>query len=190
MPYKNPEDHKEKRKKYSRLFYLKNKKEINTRSKIYRNKNLEKEKLRAKKYYDTHKIEKHLARIKRRELRNLTERNRYQKIKFNPSYKLSKNIRTRLYLAVKKNYKRGSAVKDLGCSIDIFKNYLESKFKKGMTWKNWGKNGWHIDHIRPLKSFDLLNKEEFLQAVNYKNLQPLWAKENMQKGKKYDSTRS
>lgn len=101
-----------------------------------------------------------------------------------PSYKLSKNLRTRLYHAIRGNIKAGSAVKDMGCTAQELKQYLESKFQPGMTWDNYGKNGWHVDHIIPLKSFDLTQKEEFLKACRYTNLQPLWAKEHLEKTKK------
>ena len=88
-----------------------------------------------------------------------------------------------MYLAIKKNYKRGSTVRDLGCTIPELLIHIESQFKKGMTWSNWGMFGWHIDHIKPLYSFNLSNKEKFLEAVHYTNLQPLWAKENLVKNK-------
>ena len=37
-----------------------------------------------------------------------------------------------------------------------------------MTWSNYG--DWHLDHIRPLSSFNLSNKIEFKKANNYLNL--------------------
>lgn len=106
----------------------------------------------------------------------------YQKGKSSTSieFKLAKNLRARLYTAIKLGYKAGSAVKDLGCTIAEFKDYIASKFQAGMTWDNYGE--WHIDHIKPLASFDLTNREEFLKACHYTNLQPLWASDNLRKG--------
>ena len=54
-----------------------------------------------------------------------------------------------------------------------------------MSWDNYGKNGWHIDHIIPLCEFDLTNREEFLKASHYTNMQPLWAKDNWKKNRFY-----
>jgi hypothetical protein len=98
------------------------------------------------------------------------------------NYKLSSNLRSRLSKAIARNQKTCSAIQDLGCSIEDFKKYLESKFTEGMSWNNYGKNGWHIDHIIPISSFDLHNPEELKEACYYTNLQPLWAKDNMRKG--------
>lgn len=95
---------------------------------------------------------------------------------------LSKVLRNRLYIAIKRGYKSGSAVQDLGCSIEEFKAHIEKQFHSGMTWANHGM--WHLDHIKPLASFDLSDREQFLQACHYTNYQPLLAFENLQKGKR------
>ena len=84
-------------------------------------------------------------------------------------------------LALKRNQKVGSAVGDLGCSVEFLKQYLEFKFQSGMTWDNHSQFGWHIDHIIPLSSFDLTDREQFLKACHYTNLQPLWWNENLSK---------
>jgi len=100
------------------------------------------------------------------------------------NFKLAINLRKRLYAAFKNNYKTGSAVSDLGCTIDRFRIYLESMFQKGMAWGNYGSFGWHIDHKIPLTSFNLTNREQFKKACHYTNLQPLWWKDNLSKGTK------
>ncbi len=94
--------------------------------------------------------------------------------------RLKSNLRSRIKQAFKKNYKTGSAVRDLGMPIILFQLYIASKWKPGMCWSNYGK--WHLDHIIPLVSFDLTNREEFLKACHYTNYQPLWAFENLSKG--------
>ena len=96
--------------------------------------------------------------------------------------RLSRALRSRLRLAIKNCQKAGSAVRDLGCTINELKSYLQVQFRPGMTWDNWAIDGWHIDHIKPLASFDLADREQFLQACHYTNLQPLWAEENLSKG--------
>lgn len=58
---------------------------------------------------------------------------------------------------------------------------MESLFEDGMSWDNHGE--WHIDHIKPVSLF---NPKEKASVVNsLKNLQPLWAHENLSKGNKY-----
>lgn len=107
-----------------------------------------------------------------------------QRRKIDPGFKLTGSLRIRLNTAIKRNYKSGSAVKDLGCTIEQLKFHLQSQFKNGMTWDNWTKDGWHIDHIKPLSKFDLTNREELLKACHYTNLQPLWSADNIQKSNK------
>ena len=98
--------------------------------------------------------------------------------------KLSHYLRNRIRKVLKNNIKSTKTSKLLDCSIDFLKKYLESKFKFGMTWDNYGKNGWEIDHIRPCASFDLSKPEEQCKCFHYSNLQPLWVSENRQKSNK------
>lgn len=105
-----------------------------------------------------------------------------KRIKNDINYRLSKNLRRRIHKVLRKNKKVGSAIKDLGCSLEYLRNYLELKFKDGMTWNNYGK--WEVDHIKPLSKFNLIDRNEFLEACNYKNLQPLWRIDNINKSNK------
>jgi hypothetical protein len=114
------------------------------------------------------------------------KKNHWERIKKRLSndlnFKLATLLRGRLNKAIRGNQKTGSAVKDLGCSVAELKTYLESKFQPGMTWYNYGRDGWHIDHIKPLSRFDLSDTSQFLEACHYTNLQPLWAEDNISKG--------
>ena len=96
--------------------------------------------------------------------------------------KLRARISTIIRQKMQGKRKAGSAVKDLGCTLMELMDHLESKFQDGMNWENYGE--WHIDHIKPLSMFDLTNEEDFKIAVHYKNLQPLWAIDNLKKSNK------
>jgi hypothetical protein len=105
-----------------------------------------------------------------------------QKSKEDPSFKLKLNLRTRLNHAIKGNSKSAKTLELLGCSIEDLKKHLESLFQDGMSWENYGINGWHIDHIKPCIAFDLSKEAAQKQCFHYSNLQPLWAIENLKKG--------
>ena len=81
-------------------------------------------------------------------------------------------LRARLRAAIRGKQKTGSAVRDLGCSIEWFMAYIAAKFEDGMNWDNHGKV-WQLDHIKPVKDFDLTKREQFLEACHFTNLQPL-----------------
>lgn len=102
----------------------------------------------------------------------------------NPQVKLAFALRNRLKAAIRGGAKSGSAVGDLGCTIEYFKYHMERQFQKGMTWSNMGKK-WHIDHIMPLSAFDLTDRQQLLEACNYRNLQPSWREDNLQKHNKH-----
>lgn len=76
--------------------------------------------------------------------------------------------------------KEASTIDCLGYSALELKEHLEGLFKEGMTWENHGE--WHIDHIKPVSSFDKNTHPSIVNSL--KNLQPLWAYENLSKGNK------
>lgn len=164
---KNEEKIKERKKKY----YQENKKRILNKCRAYYQENSEIIKERVKKYRDNNRDTINTY---------FREYNKKKREENDVQYILAKNLRARINHVIKGKTKVGSALRDLGCSTDELKKHLESQFVIGMTWDNYGE--WHIDHIIPLASFDLENREEFLQACHYTNLQPLWAKDNIRKG--------
>ena len=99
------------------------------------------------------------------------------------NFKLKGVLRKRIVKIVRGHTKGGSAVEDLGCSIEEFRSYMESLFLSGMTWENYGDGAskWQIDHKDPLCSFDLTDREQFLKACHYTNLQPIWYSDHLTK---------
>lgn len=108
----------------------------------------------------------------------------YQRIKQDPLYKLKVRYRKRVWEAYRsKGYTKRSKTFDLlGCSHDVFKAHIETKFVDGMNWDNYGE--WHVDHIIPFASAK--NEQEVAALCHYTNLQPLWASDNLRKGAKLD----
>lgn len=76
----------------------------------------------------------------------------------------------------------------VGCSPEFLRMHLERLWKPGMTWDNHGTGSgcWHIDHIRPISSFDPTDRNHQFQAFHYSNLQPLWEMDNIAKGARLD----
>lgn len=174
------------RTKYHSKYYKNNIEKESLRHKKYRDNNQEKISIYNKQYSIDNKEKNELRRKKYNALSEVKNRvNKYHRNKActDIQYKLKKRLRIRLNSAIRGNYKIGSAVKDLGCSIDDFKLRLEMLWTSGMSWKNYGE-GWHLDHIIPLSYFDLTDRQQFLQACNFTNIQPLWAKDNLSKGNK------
>ena len=166
----------------------KNKKNKSKYNKVYRDKNNEKEKERFRKYYyenlDKIKERQLLYRENNQEKLKLLQRKSKQKNKEKNKEKNAHIIswRTLLNNSLKRfnTKKESKTIEMLGYSAQDLKEHIESKFLEGMSWSNRGE--WHIDHIKPVSSFD---KNEKMSVVNsLDNLQPLWAKDNLSKGSK------
>jgi hypothetical protein len=152
-------------------------------------------------YYREDIVQKRLARKGEYYKKNKDKIAKYnvkysrEKYKTDPQFRLGTCIRTRIKDAL--TYNRITSIKKtqrteelLGCTIEECKIYLESLFKEGMSWDNYGYRGWHIDHIVPCSAFDLTNIEEQKKCFHYTNLQPLWAKDNLSKGNKFTWSKS
>ena len=190
-----------KKKLYQKEYYQKNKERENVKNRKNHHKNKNKYNAHKREYAannaETIKLRKQKYYIKNKDIINkrnskwgkLNRKNRrdYEKNKMltDINYRIQKLLRDRISKAIKRGCKRGSAVRDLGCSIEEFKKYIESKFQVGMNWKNHGQYGWHLDHIKPLSAFDLTDRKQLLEAVHYTNIQPLWAWDNLSKGTRY-----
>ena len=61
--------------------------------------------------------------------------------------------------------------------------HIERLWLPGMTWANYGL--WHIDHIRPCASYNLLLLSHQRACFHYTNLQPMWAGDNLRKGARW-----
>ena len=68
----------------------------------------------------------------------------------------------------------------VGYTYYDFKLHMEKLFEQGMNWDNHGE--WHVDHITPISKFEKGTDIKIINALS--NLQPLWAKENLEKSNK------
>lgn len=101
-----------------------------------------------------------------------------------PVFKLMDGLRTHFYIMLNGNMKVDSVRKLIGCTKEELLDKLEEKFQPGMTRENRGNNGWHVDHIISCALYNFNSEEEQKCCYHYSNLQPLWARDNMAKGKK------
>ncbi|MCC5957699.1 MAG: hypothetical protein JJU07_16485 [Natronohydrobacter sp.] len=116
-----------------------------------------------------------------RERRRIRASERYQN---DVPFKLAVVFRTRLRHALCGLAKSDTTLTLVGCSTKELIQYLEAQFQPGMTWANYGE--WHVDHIRPVASFDLSDSRQQRACFHFTNLQPLWAEDNFSKGARYD----
>ena len=105
------------------------------------------------------------------------------KYRTDPIYQTMSRVRSRIYKGLKGHSKSAKTQELIGCTFEQLKVYLESNFPENMSWQNYSE--WHIDHIRPISSFNLLDPEQQRQCFHYTNLQPLWMEDNLAKRDKW-----
>jgi len=195
------EKNKGKAKEYAAKYALDNSDKISKRQKQYRDENSDKIKQyrddnveKLKEYHkcyrkdnldDLKEYQKKYAKLNRSKI---NDRVKERKIE-DPLFKLSSNIRCLVKNSIKKlgYIKSKKSEEILGCSLEYFKEYLESQFEPWMTWDNNGiyskvKVTWQIDHIIPISSAK--TEEEVLKLSHYTNFRPLDSFENLKKSNK------
>jgi YHS domain-containing protein len=172
----NKETLSEKDKIKGKEYYLNNKKKCNERNKKNYNENKEK-------YLKRNKLNRESKKEYYREMNRIWTFNKRSNDK---EFKIKCTLRDRIRFLIKtgKMKKLNQTIDLIGCTVEELKLHIELQFKEGMSWDNYGKFGWHIDHINPCASFDLTNPEEHKKCFHFTNLQPLWWIDNLKKGSK------
>jgi len=142
--------------------------------------------------YRRKNIEKANAYRKRPEVKARNNERRRDRLATDPALKIRRSVSALVYDAIVKKQgktKGGSTFEHLPYTPQDLKEHLEKKFVEGMSWKNYG--DWHIDHIIPQAAlpYDSLTHPNFQKCWALNNLQPLWAKENIQKSSFHEGKR-
>lgn len=188
--WKDPKN-KQRQKESGAANYQKNKEKVLARQKEYVKNNYEKIKKRNAEYQKRPEVkERERKRVSewRRNNKKWINSHKRKRIATDPQYAIASRLRCRLYYAIgRRGWKKAEKTQELlGCTFEFLKQHLESKFKNGMSWDK--PNSFHIDHIKPLASFDLTDPEQQKAACHWSNLQPLYPEENIRKGAKILTT--
>jgi transposase-like protein len=105
--------------------------------------------------------------------------------RYDPEFKLLGNMRVRLYDALRGKSKSQTTRQLIGVNFKIFVKWIEYQLEEGMIMEGYG-SAWHLDHVLPISSFNLLDEEELHKAMNWVNIRPLTPLKNIQKSNKID----
>lgn len=184
-------------KEYQKEYYHVHKDKIREYMKSYQKEYYKKCKAKKRQYYRSHKLQI-MIQQKKYLLNRITTKESYQihkeyqkkyhkmRMKTDARFKLNHNISKSIHNSINGNNNFQSWENLVGYSFKDLTKHLEKQFNLGMTWANYGK--WHIDHIIPISVFNFDSPEhiDFKRCWALKNLQPLWAKENLRKHNKLD----
>jgi hypothetical protein len=95
----------------------------------------------------------------------------------NINYRLKKSLAARLRNVL---FKTDTTMNYVGCNIQYLREWFEYNFTSEMNWDNYGLF-WSIDHIIPVRKFDLTIEIEKLKCWNWSNLMPVTIQYNSTK---------
>lgn len=107
----------------------------------------------------------------------------YKKRMNNIQYKKAHKIRVLTNKLLNRKTYRSQKIVFVGCTAKYFREYIEKQFIKGMSWEK--RELWHIDHIKSLNSFNLIDENEYKKACHYTNVRPLFVSDNLKRQKEY-----
>lgn len=158
--------------KYSREWYKENRERACAKNLANYYKNIDIRKAKRKKQYWENREE------------NIIKSSQYHlsRIQTDPYYRFKARCRKRVWAAFnERGYsKRTKTFQMIGCDQEFLISHIESQFRHGMTWENYG--DWHLDHKVPFSAAE--NESEVELLCHYLNLQPLWASDNVSKSSK------
>lgn len=110
---------------------------------------------------------------------------RREKMATDEHARIRHRLKERVANALKKKSGRKAAktIELLGCEVNEFIIYIESRFQPGMTWENI-----ELDHIVPCALFDLTKPEQQKACFHFSNYQPLFQFDNRSKGTRLNYT--
>lgn len=129
------------------------------------------------------------SRIKRKDYQRAYHKSyKRKRRKEDINFRLIDNLRSRMLIALKGRVKSKRTEEILGCTIEEFKNHIESQFLSWMNWSNYGNCetedyncSWHLDHIIPVSYAE--TEEEVYLLNHWSNFQPLCGQVNLEKNK-------
>jgi len=175
---KNIEKERERDRERSRARYAEDPDFHRAYNKAWREANAESERERGKAKY-RRAMEEDPERVRE------SGRRRDERRRSTPKGRLENSISVGVHRGITKGAKASRRTFDiLGYSVDELMAHLEKLFQPGMSWENYGRGGWHIDHKVPLSAhnYNCPDDLDFKRAWSLSNLQPLWEAENMTKG--------
>lgn len=167
------------------LYYIENMEAVKARGKDWRTRNPHLERLRRTRFWENNKeTERQRTAAFRKanpEVVREWRRRAEAKSRATPKGRLEDAIRAGVNRGLKSGGKTGKRTFDvLGYSSDELITHLERLFQPGMSWENYGRGGWHVDHKVPLAAhnYETPNDTDFGRAWALSNLQPMWDVEN------------